>query len=64
MKWVDSNRYDGGSKLVAEDGEILGEVSRSFNGGWVAMRGLGWVKPYIDEESAKRALENQVSNQR
>ena len=57
MKWVDL-------KLVADDGEILGEVNlRSVwdpKAGWIASIGLGWSKRFIDKESAMKALERKV----
>lgn len=47
----------GRQALVADDGEIIGEVSWALGGGYYASRNLLDTKKFIDEESAKRYVE-------
>lgn len=63
MKWIKRDGRSGfhGFHLVADDGEILGEIRRStMDDSWIASIGYGWVKAYADEGAAKRALERKV----
>lgn len=46
----------GRQALVDSNGKIVGEISAAIGGGYHASRG-GSLGTYIDEESAKRAVE-------
>lgn len=53
-KWH-STRH--GEALVDSTGKIIGEVSKAIGNGYHAQAGASHIGTYINEESAKRAVE-------